>query len=339
VHIIVAHSHLAGFGGGERCTLELMRYLSRRHEVTLWAGGYLPDHTFPELANYPRREVGWNGWLTEVPRTDVVITQTFGSGLLALRHPHTLRYIHTLRSHYLRGGARPDLVLRRALDRVAVARVDTLATNSAYTAARICQRYRRDAAVVAPGVTNDLLSVPEHVGDYALYAGRLAPEKGIERTLAWTRSLPVELVVVGDGTPEYTARLRSLAGPQVRFRGALTGADLVDAYAAARFLVFTPDEEEFGLVALEAMAAAKPVIASPEGALPELVQHDVTGLLVHSADELAAAAARLLADDAPCIRLGHAARERARAYTWDRFGAAVEELCRSIQSRSGASDP
>jgi glycosyltransferase involved in cell wall biosynthesis len=336
VHIIVAHSHLAGFGGGERCTLELMRYLSRRNEVTLWAGGYVSDHTFPELAGYPRRDVGWSDWLTDVPHADVVVTQTFGSGLVALRHPHTLRYIHTLRSHYLRGGARPNLVARRALDRVAMARADTLATNSAYTAARVRQRYRRAAAVIAPGVTGDLLCIPERVGDYALYVGRLAPEKGIERTLAWTRALPAELVVVGDGTPEYVGRLRTLAGPRVRFRGALTGTDLVDAYAAARFLVFTPDEEEFGLVALEAMAAAKPVIATTEGALPQLVQHDVTGLLVRRADELAAAAATLLADDATCTRLGHAGREQARAYTWDRFGAAIEELCLSIQSRSGA---
>jgi glycosyltransferase involved in cell wall biosynthesis len=336
VHIVVAHSQLANFGGGERCTLELMRYLSRHHEVTLWAGGYVPDHTFSELASYPRRDVGWSGWLTDVPHADVIVTQSFGSGLLALRHPHTLRYIHTLRSHYLRGGARPDLIIRRALDRVAVARADTLATNSAYTAARIRQRYRRDAAVIAPGVTSDLLCVPERVGDYALYVGRLAPEKGIERTLAWMRPIPVELVVIGDGTPEYTARLRARAGPQVQFRGALTGADLVGAYAAARFLVFTPDEEEFGLVALEAMAAAKPVIATPEGALPELVQHSVTGLLVRSMDELAAAAATLLADDATCMRLGHAARERARTYTWDRFGAAIEELCLSIHSRSQA---
>jgi glycosyltransferase involved in cell wall biosynthesis len=336
VHIIVAHSHLSGFGGGERCTLELMRYLSRHHEATLWAGGYVADQTFPELACYPRRDVGWTGWLTEVPHANVVVTQTFGSGLLALRHPHTLRYIHTLRSHYLRGGARPDLVVRRALDRVAVARADTLATNSAYTAARTRKRYRRAAAVIPPGVTSDLLNVPERVGDYALYVGRLAPEKGIERTLTWTRSLPIELVVVGDGTREYTARLRAVASPRVQFRGALTAADLVDAYAAARFLVFTPDEEEFGLVVLEAMAAAKPVIATTEGALPELVQHDVSGLLVRSADELAAAAATLLADDATCARLGHAGREQARAYTWDRFGAAIEELCLSIQLRSGA---
>src|SRR5207302_11381551 len=110
------------------------------------------------------------------------------------------------------------------------------------------------------------------VGHAALYVGRLAAEKGVERLLACTSGQPLDLRIVGDGDPRYVAHLRTLAGPRVHFLGALSGARLLDVYADCRFLLFLPHEEEFGMVALEAMAAAKPVIAAAEGALPTLVR-------------------------------------------------------------------
>jgi glycosyltransferase involved in cell wall biosynthesis len=329
VRIVVAHSHLAGLGGGERCALELLRSLSRRHDVELWAGGYRPEATYPELAQYPRRDLRPWEWLTarSGAGVDAVVTQSFGASLLALRYPHTLCYVHTLRSVYLQGGARPDLIARRALDRLAMCRAAALLTNSAYTASRLERRYGRTTQVVPPGVDTALLALPERVGSYALYSGRIAPEKGVERLLAWSRELPLPLVLVGDGAPDYVARVRRLAGPQVELRGPLTGAALAEAYAGTRFLVFLPHEEEFGLAALEAMAAAKPVIAADEGGLPELVRAGETGLLVRDAQGFRAAAATLLVDDAACLQMGRAGRERARPYTWERFAAAIEQAC------------
>jgi glycosyltransferase involved in cell wall biosynthesis len=329
VHIVVAHSHLASLGGGERCTLELLRSLSQHHDVELWAGGYRPEATYSELAEYPRRDLRPWEWLTARPDAgvDAVVTQSFGASLLALRYPRTLCYVHTLRSVYLQGGARPDLIVRRALDRLAMRRAAALLTNSAYTASRIERRYGRIAQVVPPGVDPALLALPERVGSYALYTGRIAPEKGVERLLAWSRDLPLPLVLVGDGAPGYTARVRRLAGPQVELRGPLTGAALAAAYMGARFLAFLPHEEEFGLAALEAMAAATPVIATEEGGLPELVRTGETGLLVRNAQGFRAAATTLLDDDAACLQMGRAGRERVRPYTWKRFAAAIEQAC------------
>jgi glycosyltransferase involved in cell wall biosynthesis len=104
-------------------------------------------------------------------------------------------------------------------------------------------------------------------------------------------------------------------------------------YAGARFFAFTPYAEEFGLAALDAMAAAKPVIAVREGALPELVEDGVTGFLVRDAAEYQRAAQRLAADDALCLRMGRAARERARAYTWERYARRIEALCEQVSAR------
>jgi hypothetical protein len=53
--LVIAHSQLTTYGGGERSTLELLRHLGRRHEVELWTSRYRPEATYPELAEFPRR--------------------------------------------------------------------------------------------------------------------------------------------------------------------------------------------------------------------------------------------------------------------------------------------
>jgi glycosyltransferase involved in cell wall biosynthesis len=335
MRIAIAHSHLNALGGGEHATLELLRHLGRRHEVELWAGGFDSAHTFPELAEYPRRDLAALSWLTLRPRTDVVVAQTFGAYLLALRHPRTLCYLHTLRSRYLRVGVRPDLLARRTLDHLAILRADALLANSHYTAARARHRYGRPVRAVPPGADEALFALPEQIGSYALYVGRLAPEKGVERLLRWISPLPVDMLVVGDGSPDYLAHLRALAGPRVRFAGSLLGPELAAAYAGARFLAFVPHEEEFGLAAVEAMAASKPVVAAPEGGLIELVRAGETGLFARDAQEFAAATRRLMGDDALCSRMGRAGRLRGHAFTWERFSRGVEAVCEEAVESCG----
>lgn len=336
MRIIVAHSRLNSLGGGERCVLELLRGLSPRHEVLLWAGAYAASRTYPELAAFPRVDVPPHGWLTwKLPRADAVITNSFGAHLLALRHPRAVCYLHTLRSIYLRRAGRPDLLARRTLDAAAVRRAFAVATNSAYTATRARQKYRRHVNVIPPGVSEDYFALPAGAGTYALYVGRLAPEKGVERLLRWSTALDVELRLVGEGPAEYVAHLRSLASPHVRFLGGLTGKALLDTYRQARCVVLLPYEEEFGLTALEAMAAAKPVIATREGGLAELVDGDgdgdTTGMFVRDADEYRTAVRRLWTDDALCLRLGERGRKKARTYSWERFVTGIERLCLSAR--------
>jgi glycosyltransferase involved in cell wall biosynthesis len=98
-------------------------------------------------------------------------------------------------------------------------------------------------------------------------------------------------------------------------------------YSGCRYLAFLPYAEEFGLAVLEAMAAAKPVLASRDGALTELVQEGATGFLVETSAEFRATTLQLAESDALCLRLGEQGREVARAFTWQRFGDGIEEAC------------
>jgi glycosyltransferase involved in cell wall biosynthesis len=90
--------------------------------------------------------------------------------------------------------------------------------------------------------------------------------------------------------------------------------DVPEILAALDVLVHVPSAPEpFGRVVAEAMAVGKPVVAARAGGLPEIVEHEVTGLLVPPGDPSACAAAvlRLLADPALRARLGTAGRRRA----------------------------
>lgn len=332
MRIIIAHSHLNTFGGGERAVLELMQRLSLRHEVTLWAGNYAPTRTFAEFEDVPRRGISTPDWLTARPQADAVVTHTFGANLLALRHPHTICYLHSMRSIYARGGRRPDLALRRILERRALRRAFAILTNSAYSAEQAWHLYGLRPDVLPLGADEALLALPPRLGSYAFFVGRLAPEKGLERLLVWSRDLPIDLKLVGSGEPGYVAHLRSLAGPRVTFCGALTGPELVAAYAGCRYFVFLPHAEEFGLAALDALAASKPVIAAREGGLIELVSDGKNGFLVGTAEEFVQASTRLIADDALCLRIGARAHADAQAYSWDTYARAIEALCRSAYS-------
>ncbi len=332
MRIVIAHSQLRGFGGGERTVLELLRRIGHRHEVELWAGDYLASETYAELALYPRRDLMHREWRTARTEYDAVVAHSFGARLLAFHHPRVVSYIHTLRSPYLRPGIRPALIARKRLDTHAVRRSAAVATNSAFTARGVLRTYGRAAEVVPPGVDERLFAIAERVGDYALYVGRLSPEKGLERLLAWCNPLDIDVMLVGAGEPAYERKLRRLAGRRVQFRGTLDGAALDEVYAGCRFLAFTPHEEEFGLAALEAMAAAKPVIATPEGGVPQLVRDGETGFLAVSAEHFRQASEQLLASDTLCRQLGREGRRQARAYSWDRFANRVMELCGQPQA-------
>src|SRR5579859_882137 len=248
MHIVLAHSHANTLGGGERAVLELARALLPRHEVRLLLGGFDVSRTYPELAGLPGSRMGRLQWpLARVP-ADAIIANSFGANLLSLRNgPRVAYWVHSTRSLFLQPGARRvDLLLRRALDWIAVRRAAQLVANSRYTAGRLQRLYRREADVVVyPGVDLDLFRPSDHPNEvepgYAITVGRLSPEKGLDRLLDVWRDIPdLPLHVVGTGSPEITQALRARAPSGVFFRGHLTSDDLASAYRGAAVAVFAP---------------------------------------------------------------------------------------------------
>ena len=167
---------------------------------------------------------------------------------------------------------------------------------------------------------------------------RIAPRKGqhvlLEAVAGWPseRRERVALVLIGTASglsPDYELDLvRAAAAAQpaqtVRIER-LSDPEIQALYRAADIFclpgaVHPIEVEGFGLVLLEAAMQGLPAVAGHLGGVPEIVRDNETGLLVAPGDRMALAAAlqRMLDDEALRAKLGHAAREAARHFTWDR---------------------
>lgn len=136
----------------------------------------------------------------------------------------------------------------------------------------------------------------------------------------------IELVVAGGGP--MADELALLAGAGVRIVGRLPDDELQDHLAQARAVVLAPVDEDYGLVAAEAMAAGTPVVTtSDSGGIAEQVEHGRTGLIVHPKAALLANAVRSLAIDPERSRqMGRAARDAVMDLTWQPMLDLVEDV-------------
>jgi glycosyltransferase involved in cell wall biosynthesis len=163
---------------------------------------------------------------------------------------------------------------------------------------------------------------------YLLMVGRTTPLKGIEVLLEARALMPgdertVLLVVGGEKDGERLRRLAAAAeahglGEKVQFIGSVSHDSLPLYYGAADICVVPSYYESYGMVALEAQACGRPVVASAIGGLASVVTDGVNGLLVPpgSPPELSHALQRLLADPALAKRLGASGVYAARPRTW-----------------------
>lgn len=161
----------------------------------------------------------------------------------------------------------------RAWDVSAAKRPDQMIAISQTVAARISTYYRRDSLVIPPPVSMPE-AVPTTAGDYFLVVSRILPHKNLEMLLEAFGKLKHRLVIAGDG-PLLDAH-RKHAGSNVTFTGWVSDADRDRLYAGCR-AVIVPNEEDFGLTAVEAMAHGKPVLALRKGGATETVLEGITG--------------------------------------------------------------
>jgi glycosyltransferase involved in cell wall biosynthesis len=155
----------------------------------------------------------------------------------------------------------------RVWDHATAARVDEFVANSVNVQRRIWRAYRRPAEVIHPPVAVESFSWRE-AEDYYLLVSELVAYKRVEDAVRSFSRTGRRLKLVGLG-PEYR-RLRRLAKSNVEFCGRVGAGELRDLYARCRALLM-PGEEDFGMVAVEAMASGKPVIALGRGGVLEAV--------------------------------------------------------------------
>jgi glycosyltransferase involved in cell wall biosynthesis len=164
----------------------------------------------------------------------------------------------------------------RVWDQTSSMRVDHFIANSPVVADRIKKYYRRDAVVIPPPVeaSRFTFDAPIRSEGYFLIVSRFMPYKRIDLAIEACNRLEVPLVIIGGGRDEN--RLKSIAGPTIRFMGQLSDEEVLHYYAHCRALVL-PGEEDFGITPLEAQASGRPVVAYAAGGALASVINNVTG--------------------------------------------------------------
>jgi glycosyltransferase involved in cell wall biosynthesis len=179
----------------------------------------------------------------------------------------------------LRGLLGRELERVRRWDLAASRRVDSYVAISQLSRERIKRYYGRDAAVIHPPVETQRFA-PGEPGEQLLMVSELVRHKRLEVALEAARRARLPIRVVGSG-PDKDAL--SAAYPEAEFLGRASDEELARLYASARAVV-VPSIEEFGIVAVEAQAAGRPVIVAAAGGALETVIDGQTGRLASPGD-------------------------------------------------------
>lgn len=304
--VAITTDWLNSFGGAERVLLELKEMFPeapvyttvhrpeqlpaemRSWEVRTSFLQKIPFATRKHQAFLPLMPMAWEQF--DFREFDLVITcsSACAKGILTPAGVTNISYCHTpsrylwdlyhdyTRNHPARALIAPVAHWLRMWDRMSSTRVDHFVANSHEVSDRIQRHYGRDSEVIYPPVDVDRFepSNGEH-DDYLLVVSRLVEYKRIDLAVQAANRLGRRLIVVGDGGERK--KLEEMSGPTVSFMGRLPDDQVAHLLSHCQAFMF-PGFEDFGIAAVEAQAAGRPVVAYGRGGATETVIDGVTGV-------------------------------------------------------------
>lgn len=165
--------------------------------------------------------------------------------------------------------------------------VDLFIANSATTAARIQKFYRRDSIIINPPIDLPKVSPlsrgeaakPRGVKTFFLTGGRLARAKRYDIAIKACNQLKAPLKIFGRDFASFESELRKISGPTIEFLGEVTQEEKAKLFSGASAYLFCSDNEDFGMVSVEAQSYGCPVVGYNSGGIVETVIAGKTGIL------------------------------------------------------------
>lgn len=165
----------------------------------------------------------------------------------------------------------------RIWDKIAADRVDQYIANSNTVQKRIQKYYRRESTVIYPPVETEKFHLSEKVEDYYLAGGRLAVYKRLDIVIEAFIKLNKKLKIFGDGVDMNRLKKIAVNSPNIEFLGRVDDITKSILYCHCQAFI-NPQEEDFGITMVEAMASGRPVIAYRKGGATEIVIENKTGV-------------------------------------------------------------
>lgn len=306
--IALVHDYLSQLGGAEKVLQNLQEVFRDSPVFVLVNNKKITSQIFKQthiisswLQNLPLAASHYQWYLALMPSAvesynlndfDVVISSASSiakavkvrSDALHICYCHTpTRYLWHDAQHYVEELKYNQLVKKiiplflkrlRHWDFLAARRVNYFIANSRLVQARIKKYYGRESQIIYPPVDTEKFYISQQVDNYYLSGGRLVCYKRYDLTIRAFNKLGIKLKIFGSG-PDY-ARLKKMAFKNIEFLGNISENVQPELYARALAFIH-PQIEDFGITAVESMAAGRPVIAYRAGGALETVVPDISG--------------------------------------------------------------
>ncbi|MFA5412033.1 MAG: glycosyltransferase family 4 protein [Candidatus Micrarchaeia archaeon] len=369
MRLAVVTPFLEAYGGVEKVVMKIAEHF----DAKVYAMGYRPEATYQEFRKLDVEVVGGGGMLPKgrffsginagrlfyslkLQDYDVVNAHQSPSEWVRNRNAPMIWYCHSpnreaydlyewrmrRRGPVQKAAFWGAVKAFRAVESGIVPKIEHIFTNSTNSQGRIRKYLKRDAEILHPGVEPKEFMC-EGYGKFFFYPSRIVPEKEIEYAIEAFRIFSGKrkgwkLVVAGAASerPEHRRYLEGLRGMGVEgvsIRTNVSDAELKGLYAKCLAVLYTPVNEDFGLVPIEAMASSKPCIARNEGGPRETIESGKDGFLVDSAGGMAQRMGELAEKPELAEGMGKAGRRKVLAkFTWkrfmERFGEKAKELAK-----------
>lgn len=309
--IALVHDHLNQNGGAEKVLLALHEIFPRAPVYTITydkeeTKGIFDDidvrTSFIQKLPFGIKKYKW--FLPLMPaafeqfdlsKYDIVISDSYAYSKGVITKPETLhvcfchtptRYLWNDHFEYIRALRGPKVTKKlvqvfttylRVWDKMAADRVNKFIANSEYISRRIKKYYQCDSDVIYPPVETKKFyrSQPE---DFYLILSRLRPYKKVDLAIEVFNDLGLPLKIIGTG--EEYAKLKAISKPNIEFLGYVSEEEKAKYLSTCKAFVH-PQEEDFGITTVEAMAAGRPVIALGRGGALESVIDNKTGIFFY----------------------------------------------------------
>jgi glycosyltransferase involved in cell wall biosynthesis len=233
----------------------------------------------------------------------------------------------------------------RLIESRVVPKIESIFTMCVNTQARIRRYLNRESEILSPCVNVEEFK-PGGYEKYFFYPSRITPEKRFEYAIIAFKEFKKthadwKLIIAGALFKErrehvaYYQKIKKMLADDGEIQLDIPREKLVELYSNCNSVLYTPINEDFGIVPLEAMASHKPCIAVNEGGPKEVILDQKTGYLINSEEEMTKKMDLLASDTSLAKKMGNAGRKHVeKNYSWKHFFSVFGDACKKVAGES-----